>query len=65
MGREAPTYHTGLGFVLGFLSTFIVLCFLGFILMNAENRRRDKLARTDPDNYGTGDDNTEELSGLK
>ncbi|KAI5477381.1 MFS general substrate transporter [Pseudohyphozyma bogoriensis] len=64
LGKESPRYHTGLGFVVGMMSTFIVLLLLSSFLMNVENRRRDKLAKTDPA-YATGIMNTDVLSGLR
>ncbi|KAF2094963.1 MFS general substrate transporter [Rhizodiscina lignyota] len=64
LGREAPRYHTGLGFVLGMLSAFITLTMATWLVFRVENARRDKLALTDPD-YTTGQDNEDLLSGLR
>ncbi|PCG93595.1 Major facilitator superfamily domain, general substrate transporter [Penicillium occitanis (nom. inval.)] len=63
-GSEAPYYHTGLGFVLAFLSLYVATSMSTWLLMGVENKRREKKALTDA-NYATGDSNLDVLSGLR
>jgi len=64
LGSESPRYHTGLGFVLGMLSVFIVLAYLTALSMRLENNRRDKKAMINPA-YAAGEKNFDEMSGLR
>ncbi|OBT72940.1 hypothetical protein VF21_08462 [Pseudogymnoascus sp. 05NY08] len=64
LGAESPSYSTGLTFVMSLLSLFIVTIMASWFSMLIENRRRDKLALTDP-SYATGDDNMDLMSGLR
>ncbi|KIX04601.1 uncharacterized protein Z518_05471 [Rhinocladiella mackenziei CBS 650.93] len=64
LGSESPRYHTGLGFVLAFLSIYIVLSFSTWLMMRLENSRRDKMAMTNPA-YAAGEANIDEMSGLR
>ncbi|KAM6506907.1 hypothetical protein FALCPG4_018725 [Fusarium falciforme] len=64
LGDESPRYHTGLTFVLVFLSVYIALSFSTWTVFRLENARRDKLARTNPE-YSTGANNLDLLSGLR
>ncbi|KAI5475482.1 MFS general substrate transporter [Pseudohyphozyma bogoriensis] len=64
LGSESPRYHTGLGFVLGMMAAFITVLLISYFSMMAENRRRDRLAKTD-ERYTTGINNTDLLSGLR
>ncbi|KUL84693.1 hypothetical protein ZTR_07605 [Talaromyces verruculosus] len=63
-GSEAPYYHTGLGFVLAFLSLYVATSMSTWLLMGVENKLREKKALTDA-NYATGDSNLDVLSGLR
>ncbi|KIW92830.1 uncharacterized protein Z519_06679 [Cladophialophora bantiana CBS 173.52] len=64
LGSESPRYHTGLAFVLSFLSIYIILSFSTWLMMRLANRARDKKALTNPA-YTTGEANLDEMSGLR
>ncbi|EXJ69750.1 uncharacterized protein A1O5_06821 [Cladophialophora psammophila CBS 110553] len=64
LGTESPRYHTGLAFVLSFLSIYIILSFSTWLMMRLVNRARDKKALTNPA-YTTGEANLDEMSGLR
>ncbi|KIW29277.1 uncharacterized protein PV07_05102 [Cladophialophora immunda] len=64
LGSESPRYHTGLAFILSFLSIYIALSFSTWLMMRLVNRARDKKALTNPA-YTTGEANLDEMSGLR
>lgn len=64
LGSESPRYHTGLGFVMAFISIYIALSLATWFAMRMENARRDKMALTNP-GYASGADNDDKLSGLR
>lgn len=64
LGSESPSYHTGLGFTMGFLCAFVALTMATWLALRLENARRDRMALTNPE-YTTGEDNEDVLSGLR
>ena len=61
---QSPRYHTGLGFVMCFVSIYIALSLSTWFAMRLENGRRDKMALTNPE-YASGAENHDKLSGLR
>ncbi|EXJ86765.1 hypothetical protein A1O3_03719 [Capronia epimyces CBS 606.96] len=61
---ESPRFHTGLTFVMCMLCVYLCLLAINWTGMRLENRRRDKLALTDPA-YALGDMSVEIMSGLR
>jgi ACS family allantoate permease-like MFS transporter len=45
LGREAPTYHTGILTVMCFQIALVVCYWTNWFLMTAENKRRDKVLK--------------------
>lgn len=64
LASEAPRYHTGILYTLVMMSAYIVLAWASWFVMLRENKRRDKLALTDP-SYTRAHDNSDVLNGLR
>ncbi|KAK9893255.1 MFS general substrate transporter [Cystobasidium minutum MCA 4210] len=64
LASEAPGYRTGIIYTLIMMSIYIVLAYATWFDMILENRRRDKLALTDPA-YSRAHDNSDVLNGLR
>lgn len=64
LASEAPGYRTGLIYTLAFLVAYILLAWYTWFDMNMENKRRDKLAETNPE-YSRVHDNSDVLNGLR
>lgn len=55
----------GLNNTYSFSVLFVITAWLSWGIQRIENRRRDKLALTDPATYGYGDANPDPTSGLR
>lgn len=64
LASEAPRYHTGILYTLVMMSAYIALAWASWFVMLRENKRRDKLALTDP-SYTKAHDNSDVLNGLR
>ncbi|KAJ5697080.1 hypothetical protein N7536_007492 [Penicillium majusculum] len=63
LGEESPRYHTGLAFVLGCLSIYVVLSLTTWVVMRLENNRRDSRAQENPD-YVSSAESSSMILGL-